>query len=295
VCTRRRNRFASFGTLLILMAVATFGQALAQDAPAAAPEPAPPAWADTAELAYVVTSGNSQSSTLGFKNTLTWKKAPSSFELKAGGIRVETTSVDRSVDAGGAILETETSATTVENYLLTGRYDHILSPKVFWFAGAGWDRNRFAGIDNRYAGFGGLGNIWHDTDHLKFRTDYALTFTKQEDVIDNPAVDDTFAGLRFSWQYFHKFNDSTSYGNDLVLDENLGETSDWRGDMVNWLAVSMTRRIALKVSLRWMYDNEPSFTTITDPFDQLPPAGTTAFFQLEELDTIFTTSLVINI
>lgn len=291
---RQRARF-TFVPALIVLVVAASEPARAQDAPAAAPEPAPPVWADAAELAYVVTSGNSQSSTLGFKNTLTWKVAPSSFELKLGGIRVETTSVDRSVDAGGAILETETSSTTAENYFLTGRYDHTVSPKVFWFAGAGWDRNRFAGIDNRYAGFGGLGNIWHDTDHMKFRTDYAVTITRQEDVVDNPAVDDTFAGLRFSWTYLHKFNDSTSYGNDLVLDENLEETADWRGDMVNWLTVAMTRRIAIKIGLKWLYDNEPSFTTIPDPFDQLPPAGTTAFFQLDELDTIFTTSLVINI
>ncbi len=290
---RHRTGLVSVGSLLFLLTATTLAPALAQDPPAAAAEAAAPsAWADTAELAYVVTSGNSQSSTLGFKNTLTWKVAPSTFELKAGGIRVETT--DRVVVTGPTI--GETSTTSAENYFLAGRYDHTLSPKTFWFAGSGWERNRFAGIDHRYTGFGGVGNVWHDSDHLKFRTDYAVTFTAQEDVISDPAVDDTFVGLRFSWKYLHKFNDSTSYGNDLVLDENLGETSDWRGDMVNWLTVAMTKRVALKVSLQWLYDNQPSLGSVTETIDVVPPVGlTTVTYQLDKLDTVFTTSLVINL
>jgi putative salt-induced outer membrane protein len=281
---------------LAVLALSTIFPARAQDAPAAAPAPPPPAWTDAAELAYVVTSGNSQSSTFGFKNTLTWKKAPSRFELKMAGIRVETTSVNRVVVATGPVVdETETSTTTAESYVVTGRFDRTVTQRLFWFGGAGWDRNRFAGVDNRYTGFAGMGNLWHDSDHIKFRTDYAVTMTRQEDVIDNPEVDDTFAGLRFSWKYEHKFNNATTYGNDLVLDENLEETSDWRGDMVNWLTVAMTRRLALKVSLKWLYDNEPSSGLISDPGDLAPPTGTEAFFPLEELDTIFTTALVINI
>ncbi len=283
-------------SLLFLLAATTPAPALAQDPPAAAPEAAAPhAWTDAAELAYVVTSGNSQSSTLGFKNTLIWKVAPSTFELKLGGVSVETTTVDRTVVVGPAVTELETTSKTAENYFLTGRYDHALSPKSFWFVGGGWEQNRPAGLDSRYSGFGGVGNIWHDSDHIKFRTDYALTFTKQEDVAPNPAVDDSFVGLRFSWKYEHKFNEATTYGNETALDENLAETSDWRGDMINWITVAMTRRVALKVSLRWQYDNEPSFTSIADPLDLLPPAGATAFFQLDNLDTIFTTALVINI
>ena len=126
------------------------------------------------------------------------------------------------------------------------------------------------------------------------RTDYAVTYTKQEDVVENPIKDETFGGLRLSSAYFHKFGESTTYTNDLVLDENLDETSDFRADMTNSVAVSMNARLALKVSFQYLYDNEPSFEEV-DLFDSSgTDTGETVLTQLDEVDTIFTASLVVN-
>ena len=71
-----------------------FGLLLAQAIPAAAQEPAPPekklGWHDKAELALVVTAGNSETSTFGFRNLLsrTWTDAELKFEVS--GLRTET-------------------------------------------------------------------------------------------------------------------------------------------------------------------------------------------------------------
>ena len=261
-----------------------------------------PGWSDTAEFSYVVTDGNSETSTLGFKNKLLRSWEGSALELNAGGIRAEATITDRLFAVGTVndsdVTDETTAEVTAENYYLNGRYDRKLSEHAFWFAGAGWDRNEFAGIANRYTGFGGFGNTWADRDDLKFRTDYGLTYTKQDDVVENPEVNDAFMGFRFSWSYLHRFSDATTYGNDLVLDENLDETSDFRADMTNWVTVTMSERLALKVSLQWLYDNRPSFEQI-DLFD-IDPAlpGATLLGQvpreLDDLDTIFTTSLVVT-
>ena len=75
-----------------------------------------------------------------------------------------------------------------------------------------------------------------------------------------------------------------------ILDGNLDETDDYRADMVNALAVTMSQRLALKLSLQWLYDNEPSFDII--PFSDF--GGVDQPFQLDELDQIFTASLVVN-
>ena len=81
------------------------------------------------------------------------------FELKLGGIKVKTTTTTvYAVGTADAVFEDKVTDTTAENYFLTGRYDRNISPKFFWFAGAGWDRNIPAGIQNRYVGFGGVGN-----------------------------------------------------------------------------------------------------------------------------------------
>jgi len=129
---------------------------------------------------------------------------------------------------------------------------------------------------------------------VKFRTDYALSYTKQENVVEVAGADDSFLGARLTSKFLHKLGDVTTYGNDLVVDENLDETSDYRADMTNWVTVSMSTRLALKVSLQLLYDNEPSFESIADPGDLLPPVGPTASAQLDDLDTIFTASLVAN-
>lgn len=252
-------------------------------------------WTDAAEFSFVATAGNSETSTFGFKNSLArvWEK--SSFELKAGGIRGESTTKSRSVDPlNPVIVETSTTHLTAENYFLNGRYDRKITTRFFWYSGAGWDRNRFAGIQNRYSGVGGVGNVWVDADRVKFRTDYALSYTKQENVVKVAGVHDSFLGVRLSSKFLHKLGAVTSYGNDLVVDENLDETSDFRADMTNWVTVSMSARLALKVSLQWLYDNEPSFESIADPGDLLPPLGPTASAQLDDLDTVFTASLVAN-
>jgi putative salt-induced outer membrane protein len=257
-------------------------------------------WADTAELSYVVTSGNSETETLGFKNTLTraWEKAL--FTLNAGGIRVSTTAFSRTATLlpGGAIDvdESKNDSLTAENYYLNGRYDRIISKRLFWHAGAGWDRNRFAGIDSRYTAFGGVGNVWYDTDDVKLRTTYAVTYNRQDDLVENPDPDfnDSYFGLRLTYEYSNKLTKSTTYSSGLVVNENLDETKDLRADWINSVAVAMTSRLALKTSLLFLYDNRPSFTDL----DILLPNGTDTgldhAFELDRVDTIFTASLVVN-
>ena len=141
----------------------------------------------------------------------------------------------------------------------------------------------------------GVGNNWKDEENLKFKTTYGATITKQNDVSPVPGVDDTFGGLRVAWDYLNQFGQSTTYTNVLIVDGNLGETSDWRVDMQNGLGVSISKKLALKVGLQLLYDNEPAFELL-DLFaqDGTPVAGETRLVPLDELDTIFTVSLVVN-
>lgn len=263
---------------------------------AAADEPAL-GWSDKAEMSYVQTAGNSEGSTLGLKNELKRTWAEATFTLRAGAVRAESTTFFRTaVGTPGSFVfvEDKESQLTAENYLLAGRYDRKITERFFWYGGAGWDRNRFAGVENRYVAEGGVGNVWVDTDTVKFKTSYALTYTDQEDVVEVPGSDGSFAGLRLSWDYLHQFGANTTYTNVLVVDDSLEETSDWRANMTNSVAVSMNKRLALKASLQWLYDNQPSFADVALVDGLGVPTGSTVLVELDELDTVFTTSLVIN-
>ena len=261
------------------------------------PPPPPPGWKDTAEFSYVVTSGNSQSSTLGFKDKLWRKWDHSAFEFNAGGIHAVST--NKNLFAVGSspsdfeVVDGE-SQTTAENYYVNGRYDRNITERFFWFLGAGWDRNRPAGVDNRTVAAGGVGNIWIKTDKTKFRTDYSFTYTDEKDLVEDPTFKSTFSGFRLSSDFNIKVTPNSSYENVTILDENLDDTQDYRGNMINSYTATVSSRLALKVSLQWLYDHKPALKTL-DLFDV--PGGTnigTVTISLDTLDTLFTTSLVVN-
>jgi putative salt-induced outer membrane protein YdiY len=254
-------------------------------------------WADEAELSFVATDGNSETETIGFKNTLTrrWEKAL--FELKAMGIRAESTTRDPiaiGTASSFSVDDQKSTDTTAETYALNGRYNKKISENFFWYVGAGWDRNRDAGIDNRYTASGGVGNIWINSEDVLFATDYALTYTDQEDVVEDPDASDSFAGARFSWRYENKLTESTTYKNDLIVDANLDETDDYRADMVNSVSVAINKRLALKVGLQVLYDNMPALEEVPLFLTAGGAQTGTVLVELDDVDTIFRTSLVVN-
>lgn len=260
-------------------------------------------WSDTADFSYVLTSGNSSTNTFGFKNVLKrdWQNA--AFTLRAGAVRASNEVVTRAAiqrPSGVTFLEDSENVTSTEFYYLNGQYDRNISENFYWFVGAGWERNEPAGISNRYVVSGGVGNIWNNTDDLKFKTFYGVTWTSQKPVVGDS---DSFVGVRGGYDYFNKLTATTTMGSVFILDLNASEASDWRADLTNWVAVAINNRMALKAGLQLLYDNRPSFRDV-DLYKRplvrtpdIPPGfektGTVAQ-ELDKLDSIFTTSLVIN-
>jgi putative salt-induced outer membrane protein YdiY len=267
--------------------------------PASAEDEKETGWFNTAEVGIVVTSGNSETETLSFKEETkrVWER--SEFRIKAGAIRAETTTTTRmAVDLGGGpvVTETDLTATNAEAYYLEARFDKKIHDRFFWFSGAGWDRNEPGGIDSRTTAFGGVGNIWRDGDKVKFRTDYAVSYTDQQDVVQTASSVGDYAGLRASWVYKHQFTESTEYTNDFVLDYGLDDSDNWRAGMINAVAVAINSKLALKVSLQHLYNNLPptELLTVVDGTGTPIPLAPAVPFELDELDTIFGATLVLK-
>jgi uncharacterized protein DUF481 len=287
-------RFSRWTLILGVAGLAAYLPAAAQDKP----DQKSLKWTDVAEFSLVTTSGNSEASTFGFKDTLHKNWENSAFELRAGGVRAQSTAITRTAvgpdTSSFTVQEDRTSALSAESYFLNGRYDRTISKSFFWFVGAGWDRNRFAGIQNRYSGAAGIGNSWIDSERVKFRTDYSATYTREDDVFEAPGVKKDFAGARIASKFVHKLGATSSFGNDTAVDENLDETKDLRVDMTTWATASLTSRLALKVSLQWLFDNLPAVQVVSLDNPLGTPTGLTVPVQLDRLDTVFTASLVVN-
>ena len=277
-----RNRYANASALLPALLLVLLG------ASGLRAQEEETGWKDVAELTFVLTSGNATSSTFGFKNTADYTWPNAAFKLSAGGVRTRSGTVTRTATGtpdNFTVSKTTDTRTTAESYFLKGRLDRNLSEALFAFGGAGWDRNTFAGVNNRYAFVGGAGRSWfvEDTRHLK--TDLGLTYTIQDDVVKNPDVDDSFLGLRASYDYLRKLTDNTEFTSVLVADQNLNETSDLRTDWTNSLAVAMSDRLALKTSYQLLYDKTPALVAVPLGDDEvLVPLG--------KVDGVFTVAIV---
>lgn len=288
----RRVLTGRLAAAMLALSLVVPAAALAQDA-----EESKDTWEHTADLSYVLTSGNSEQSTIGFayKAVATWDH--SSLEIGLGGIKADTTTTTRTAYGNPTTFtvdEQSSTETTAENYFFAARYDHTITEKLFWFAGANWLRNEFAGIRNRYVGEGGVGNAWRDDDHMKFKTYYALSYTDQDDLIPSPGADNKYIGYRLAYEYDHNLGENTTYTSNLVFNGNLEESSNWFSNFLNSVTVNMSTNLALKASLLLLYNNQPALTSVP-LFDT--PGGTqigTVNVPLDELDTIFTTSLVIK-
>jgi len=254
-------------------------------------------WENATELSFVATGGNASASTLGVKSALTASGEPSVFKLEVGGIRAETQFTTRSATgtvADYTVSETTRSEVSAESYFARSRYDRSLG-SAFVFGGLGWDRNTFAGVQNRYAGVLGLGRAWVEGEAGRLKTDLGATYTIQKDVDPAPGADDTFAGVRLSVDAARTLSAGVEYASVLLVDQNVEDGEDLRADWTNSLSVSLFGALAFKTSLQVLFDNQPALLGV-DLFDGSgSPTGSTVLVPGDEVDTVLTVALVITL
>ncbi len=130
-------------TILALWLVAC-GAALAQDAPPCpCPEPPPPPdpiWFGKVNFSFLSTSGNTDTTSIGGAAEVNYNPKPFLFTLKGAYLYSQT----------DGLVTAESSAASMR-----GNYD--ITPRFYVFAGAGYLRNTFSGIDSLWSVDGGAG------------------------------------------------------------------------------------------------------------------------------------------
>ena len=259
-------------------------------------------WSNSTDLGLVITDGNSSTETLSFNNFLQRLWNNSRYTMRIEAVRSNTADDPFAVvigePDGDFYIEYPSKKLDVERYYIENRYDRSITERLFWNAGVSWERNKNAGILNRYVGFAGVGNLWWTREDLKFSTTYGLSYTDREDEVQDPFKDDTFIGFRFGWEYLNQWGKVTTYRNTWNYTNSLNDTSDYYSDMVNSISVAINERLALRVSLQWLYNSIPSLEDVTlfvlDPDTGLKVEVGEVPIRKDELDTIFSTSLVVN-
>ncbi|MGB0543648.1 MAG: DUF481 domain-containing protein [Longimicrobiales bacterium] len=259
------------------------------------------AWTNATEFSFVTTSGNASSNTLGLKSTVEGTSDVSTFKLEVGGIRAESNFTDLSaVAAGGGdfnIFETTRTEQSAENYFARSRLDRDLRENNFFaFGGAGWERNTFAGFNNRLSFVAGVGDTWVDDPTTLFKTDIGGTYTIQKDVNPTPGQSDGFGGIRATIELRRALNETTEFKSTMVADESLANTDDLRLDWTSSLSISLSEGLAFSTSYRLLFDNDPALVGV--PILDAPngtPTGGETLIASNGTDGFLTVSLVIKL
>jgi putative salt-induced outer membrane protein YdiY len=250
-----------------------------------------------ADLSYVLTSGNSSSSSLGFKGDVTRRYTRHSIGFAAGGIRVSSSPSDARFAVGTPLdfeVEIPETEPTAAAYYGRGRYDYKLSERMFYTLGAGWERNRFAGIENRWLVDTGVGYILLSSDRTSFRAAGGLTYTSEDYTVET-GRDGGFIGLRLGWDFRQLLFTGTTLTHTFIYDQSLEDSAAYRFDAQVGVHVAMNNRLGLKVNWRLLFNNDPPSTEVLLFTPGGVPTGLTVLAPFKKTDQGFSVSLVFSV
>jgi putative salt-induced outer membrane protein YdiY len=282
---KARTRFWAGVAAALVVATGT----LAADAPK---KP----WSDVAEFGFVMTTGNAVGTNLAFSNKFkyAWSHAELTFDAAALHAESTTRSITNPGPPYGTAVVTDTTATTASSYTLALVYRQTISERFYWYTGAFWYQNFFAGIDDRYNAGGGVGYTFVKTARHLLKGELGLDFTRQVP-LKSPPPDELpttdFLGMRAYLGYEFKINEKSKLTEDLNVFENFDTTSAWRLNSVTALSAGFTDNLALKLSYTVLYSNEPLQQIIAPEGGAV---GDNATYTFDKTDTILAVALVVN-
>jgi len=249
-----------------------------------------------ADLSYVLTSGNSSSSSLGFKGDVTRRYTKHAIGFAAGGIRASSSPDTRIAVGTPQDFEVQIPASepTAEAYYGRGRYDYKLSARLYYTLGAGWERNRFSGIENRWVADTGIGYVFVSKERTSFRAAAGITYTDEQYTISD-GRDGSFVGARVGWDFRQLLFSGTTLTHTLIGDQSLETGAARRFDAQLGVHVAMSTRLGLKVNWRILYNNDPPSTELPLFTPGGIPTGTTVLAPYKKTDQGLSVSLVMSV
>jgi putative salt-induced outer membrane protein len=196
------------------------------------------------DFGYVNASGNSEVSTLNLGEKLAWKPATSKFSL----------------DQYAKYVYGQTDGEESANQLgIGGRVNYAISARLAAFGGIDYDRDRFAGIDQRFSEPVGLSWLALDAAKNKFTVEGGVNFTQvtYTALQDNGEFDQQYASARAAGTYKWLFSEK---GYFQLFGEYMPAFEKGIGYRVNSEAAvvaPLAGIFAIKLSYLMRYNSEP--------------------------------------
>ena len=211
--------------------------ALAQAPAAAAPPPPPPKQEGTAEFAFVGTTGNASTQTIGLNGEFIVRPEQWVVTNKASFIRNESE-----------------SELTAQSFGYLFRAARTFSPRLSGFGEYAYFRDEFAGVAHRNSLVGGISYKLVDLPKHVFFTDAGLGYMNEQRLAGDDVSSATWSlGAGYRW----KISETAEFTEDFRMTGLFAEGSDWRILQAAAVTARLTRLFSLKVSNTIRYAHEP--------------------------------------
>jgi putative salt-induced outer membrane protein YdiY len=211
--------------------------AFAQAPAAAAPPPPPPKREGTAEFAFVGTTGNASTQTIGLNGELIVRPEQWVITNKASFIRNESD-----------------SQLTAQSFGYLFRAARTFSPRLSAFGEYGYFRDEFAGVLNRNSLVGGMSYKVVDLPRHLFFTDAGLGYMNETRLGGDDVSSATWSlGAGYKW----KISETAEFTDDLRMTGLLADGADWRVLQMAAVTARLTQLFSLKVSNTIRYTHAP--------------------------------------
>ncbi len=195
-------------------------------------------WKETAELSVVSTNGNSKGTTISGKDTFTYQWKRSILELNAGGLGSESN--DQQI---------------AEQYYGNEKLTWDLIGRNYTFERLGWDKNRFAGILNRYDGSIGLGRHFFDEKNAnQFMIELGGGYINEERQV--PPRNEFGSGRAYT-KYSYAFSPSSTVSQDGEFLHNFKDSDDYRLTTISAVQTALSTHLSLKATYTWKRSGKP--------------------------------------
>lgn len=210
---------------------------LPQFAHAQTPTAPPPREEGSAELAFVGTTGNSSTQTIGLGGELIYRSSPWESKLKVSYVRNEAEDQLRA-----------------QALVLTVRAQRSIKPRLSGYGQYGYQRDRFAGVLDRNTVESGLVySVLEQAPH-KLSVEGGLGYANEQRLLGNNL---STATLGAGGVYTLKISDTSELSEDGHLLFSLSDGSDWRYGNAVALTAKVTTTFSLKLSNAIRYVHLP--------------------------------------
>ncbi len=241
-------------------------------------------WSNVADLSWVQTSGNTQTSNLSLSDKLKLKLGVTNLTVDAGVLRTKTTERAPYND-NGTLRVPESSKKTAENYRLAATLRGKVIGQATWYTSAGWEQDKLAGLDRRLSFGAGFGYTYLEQELQTAALELGYTYT-DETPVDGESDGASF--LRAFTNYDRTLTETAKLSSELEFLSNFEDSEDYRINWITSLTASLHANLALKISYALKFDNTPVLEVYSA--ENFPDV----IFEYDKTDTVLSTSLVFN-